>query len=43
VWRYVSGTAPAEYGRARRICVLGERAPQTRTRPGGWATSGQVQ
>jgi hypothetical protein len=43
VWRYVSGTAPAEYGRARRICVLGDRAPQTRTRPGGWATSGQVQ
>ena len=43
VWRYVSGTAPAEYGRARRVCVLGDRAPQTRTRPGGWATSGQVQ
>jgi hypothetical protein len=43
VWRYVSGTAPAEYGRARRVCVLGDRAPQTRTRPGGWVTSGQVQ
>ncbi len=43
VWRYVGGTAPAEYGRARRVCVLGDRAPQTRTRPGGWATSGQVQ
>ena len=43
VWRYVSGRAPAEYGRARRVCVLGDRAPQTRTRPGAWATSGQVQ
>jgi hypothetical protein len=42
VWRYVSGTAPADYGRARRICVLGDRAPQTRTQPGGWATSGTV-
>jgi hypothetical protein len=42
VWRYVSGTAPAEYGRARRVCVLGDRAPQTRTRPGGWASSGEV-
>ena len=42
VWRYVSGRAPAEYGRARRVCVLGDRAPQTRTRPGAWATSGQV-
>jgi hypothetical protein len=43
VWRYVSGRAPAEYGRARRVCALGDRAPQSRTRPGGWATSGQVQ
>ena len=43
VWRYVSGRAPAEYGVARRVCVLGDRAPQTRTRPGAWATSGQVQ
>jgi hypothetical protein len=43
VWRYVSGRAPAEYGRARRVCVLGDRAPQSRTRPGGWATSGQIQ
>lgn len=43
VWRYVSGRAPAEYGRARRVCVLGDRAPQSRTRPGAWATSGQVQ
>jgi hypothetical protein len=43
VWRYVSGTAPAAYGRARRVCVLGDRAPQARTRPGGWATSGQAQ
>ena len=42
VWRYVSGTAPAEYGRARRVCVLGDRAPQSRTTPGAWATSGQV-
>lgn len=42
VWRYVSGTAPAEYGRARRVCVLGDRAVQTRTKPGGWATSGEV-
>jgi hypothetical protein len=42
-WRYVTGTAPAEYGRARRLCVLSDRAPQTRTRPGPWATSGQVQ
>jgi hypothetical protein len=42
-WRYVSGRAPAEYGRARRVCVLGDRAQQSRTRPGGWATSGQVQ
>lgn len=42
VWRYVSGRAPAEYGRARRVCVLGDRAPQSRTQPGGWATSGQV-
>lgn len=42
VWRYVSGTAPAEYGRARRVCVLSDRAPQTRTSPGAWVTSGQV-
>ena len=42
IWRYVSGRAPAEYGRARRVCVLGDRAAQSRTRPGGWATSGQV-
>jgi hypothetical protein len=42
VWRYVGGTAPADYGRARRLCVLGDRAPQTRTRPGAWVTSGQV-
>jgi hypothetical protein len=42
VWRYVAATAPAEYGRARRLCVLGEGAPQTRTRPGSWAISGQV-
>ena len=42
VWRYVGGTAPADYGRARRVCVLGDRAPQTRTQPGGWATSGTV-
>lgn len=40
VWRYVAGTAPAEYGRARRLCLLGDRAPQTRTRPGGWVASG---
>ena len=42
IWRYVGGTAPAEYGRARRVCVLGDRAVQTRTKPGGWATSGEV-
>ncbi len=42
VWRYVSGTAPAEYGRARRVCVLGDRAPQSRATPGNWVTSGQV-
>jgi len=42
VWRYVGGTAPAEYGRARRVCVLSDRAPQTRTKPGNWVTSGQV-
>jgi hypothetical protein len=42
VWRYVSGTAPADLGRARRVCVLGDRAAQTRTKPGGWATSGVV-
>ena len=42
IWRYVSGLAPAEYGRARRVCVLGERPPQTRTTPGTWVTSGQV-
>jgi hypothetical protein len=43
VWRYVTGTAPAEYGRARRVCLLGDRAPQSRTRPGGWVTSVVVQ
>jgi len=43
VWRYVTGTAPAEYGRARRLCVLGDRAPQTRTQTGAWAISGVVQ
>ena len=43
VWRYVGGTAPAEYGRARRVCVLGDRAAQNRQRPGAWATSGVVQ
>lgn len=43
VWRYVTGTAPAEYGRARRLCVLGDRPPQTRTQPGAWAISGIVQ
>ena len=43
VWRYVSGTAPAEYGRARRVCVLGDGAAQSRQRPGAWATSGVVQ
>jgi hypothetical protein len=42
VWRYVSGRAPAEYGRARRVCVLGDRAPQSRTTPGTWVTSGQT-
>ena len=42
VWRYTGGTAPAEYGRARRVCVLGDRAPQSRTTPGTWVTSGQV-
>ncbi|MCW5774241.1 MAG: hypothetical protein KIT16_21540 [Rhodospirillaceae bacterium] len=42
VWRYVSGTAPAEYGRARRLCVLSERRPISRTKPGLWATSGEV-
>jgi hypothetical protein len=43
VWRYVTGTAPAEYGRARRVCVLSDRAPQTRTQPGRWVSSGVVQ
>src|SRR5262245_38646684 len=43
VWRYVGGTAPADYGRARRVCVLGDRAQLNRTRPGRWATSGVVQ
>ncbi|HEY7610325.1 MAG TPA: PAN domain-containing protein [Alphaproteobacteria bacterium] len=43
VWRYVSGRAPAEYGRARRVCVLGDRPVQNRLRPGTWATSGAVQ
>jgi hypothetical protein len=43
VWRYVGGTAPAEYGRARRVCVLGDRTVQNRQRPGSWATSGVVQ
>lgn len=42
VWRYVSAQAPSEYGRARRLCVLGDRRPVTRTKPGGWATSGEV-
>lgn len=42
VWRYITGRAPAEYGRARRLCVLGDRAPQRRTAPGAWAISGQV-
>ena len=42
VWRYVSGTAPAEYGTARRVCVLSDRAQQSRTTPGTWVTSGQV-
>lgn len=42
VWRHVAGTAPAEYGRARRLCVLGDRVPQTRTRLGAWVTSGEV-
>ena len=43
VWRYVSGRAPAEYGRARRVCVLGDGAIRNRTRPGTWAASGVVQ
>jgi hypothetical protein len=42
VWRYVTGRAPADYGTARRLCVLGDRRPLRRTRPGGWAISGQV-
>lgn len=43
VWRYVSGRAPAEYGRARRVCVLGDGAIRNRTQPGTWASSGVVQ
>ena len=42
IWRYVGGQAPAEYGRARRVCVLGDRAAQSRTKHGLWVTSGQV-
>jgi len=42
IWRYVGGKAPAEYGRARRVCVLGDRPQQSRTTPGSWVTSGQV-
>ena len=42
VWRYIAGTAPADYGTARRLCVLGDRGPLSRTRPGSWAISGQV-
>jgi len=42
VWRYVSGQAPADYGTARRVCVLGDRPVQRRTTPGTWATSGEV-
>ena len=42
VWRYVTGRAPAEYGRARHLCVLGDRRRVRRTHPGAWAISGVV-
>jgi hypothetical protein len=43
VWRYISSRAPAEYGRARRVCVLGDGAAQSRENAGAWVSSGVVQ
>lgn len=41
-WRYITAQAPADFGRARRTCVLGDRAVQRRTAAGGWTVSGEA-
>ncbi len=41
-WRYITAQAPADYGRSRRTCVLGDRAVQRRTGTGAWTVSGEA-